>query len=67
MSDRPQPTSPAALALLSEISKAGQVKTKCRPEAAELVARGLIHIKKGTATLTRAGRWATREEVKADG
>lgn len=58
---------PAALSILTEISKAGQVKTKGRPEADELVNRGLVHIKKGTATLTRAGRWATREEVQADG
>lgn len=53
--------SPTALALLSEISKAGHVKTKGRAEADDLAARGLIHIKKGTATLTRAGRWATRD------
>jgi Mn-dependent DtxR family transcriptional regulator len=57
---------PEAASLLKDIARDGSAKTKARAKAAsELEARGLIHLKKGSATLTKAGRWATKE--RADG
>lgn len=65
MADTADPIlSPAARALLSDIARDGEARTKGRTKAAqELDRRGLVHLKKGTATLTRAGRWATREKA----
>jgi Mn-dependent DtxR family transcriptional regulator len=53
-----------AASLLKDIARDGSAKTKARAEAAsELEARGLIYLKKGNATLTKAGRWATKEKA----
>ena len=48
--------------LLDDLKRDGKAKIARRVEAAtELETAGLIHLKKGTATLTRAGRRATSD------